>query len=190
MPSIWNTDSQMCDPLVAVSISSRPPPTLVMPAAVIPGVSATKPCGDRTAGIDSSSSVLSTASVDALRTSTAGASPGHRHRFLQIADLQLDVDGGREQRRQLDAVPDHRREARQRERDAVGARPQVVQQIRATPVRNGRADFLDQCRARRFNRDAWQHGSARVAHDAGNSALRAGNARHTHDHNESDEQPE
>ena len=41
----------------------------------MPGVSATYPCGDRTAGIDSSSSVLSTASVEALRTSTAGASP-------------------------------------------------------------------------------------------------------------------
>jgi hypothetical protein len=95
----------------------------------------------------------------------------HRHRLLQLANAQLNADGCREERRQVDAIPDYRREARQRKGHAVLAGTKIVQDVRTAPVRDCRADFFNQGRAGRFNRDARQHSPARIAHDTSDSAL-------------------
>ena len=45
----------------------------------------------------------------------------------------------------------------QRERDGVGAGPQIDDAVLAGAVGDGRSDLLDQRVARRFDRDAWQN---------------------------------
>ena len=59
----------------------------------------------RATGTASSSSRLSTVVRCAFWTSTTGDCAVDRHRFLDGAELQVGVDGGREVRRQIDARP-------------------------------------------------------------------------------------
>ena len=86
------------------------------------------------------------------------------------SDVQLNVDGGGEVRRQLDALPLGYAEARQREGDRVGARPQLRDLVLALTVGHSGADPLDQRRTAGFDRHAWQHRPRRVFHDSGDGA--------------------
>ena len=60
-----------------------------------------------------------------LCVSTIGDSAGDGDRLFDRADLQVRVDRRREVGRQLDVVALDDAEARQRERDGVGAGPQL-----------------------------------------------------------------
>ena len=69
-------------------------------------------------------------------------------------------------------------EAGQRERDGVGAGPQVDDLVLARAVGDDGADFLDQRRAGRLDRHAGQHRARRVFHHARDDAIALGERGH------------
>ena len=87
-------------------------------------------------------------------------------RFLDGADAQLRVERQGHAGRQLQTLAPHGAEARQRERYDIGARTQVDDPVDSLAVRERRSDFFDQCRARRFDRDARQNPARRISYDA------------------------
>ena len=98
---------------------------------------------------------------------------GDGDRLLHAADAQFAVD------RDDAGAADHHvlapdgGEARQRERDGVVARPEILDAVAPVPsVGRGRTDFFDQRRAGRFDGDAGQHGPGRVRDRAGDRRLR------------------
>ena len=93
-------------------------------------------------------------------------------RLRHASDLQVRVHGGDEPAGQLDAFALDRGESRQRERDRIGARPQIFNRILTDAVGHDRARLLDERRTRRFNRDAGQHGARRVPDRADDRGLR------------------
>ena len=97
------------------------------------------------------------------------ARPGDRDRLLDPAHRQLGVDVGGESRRQHDAFPDDRREARQGEGDGVVSRYQVDGVVVALAVREDGAGPLDQRRAGDFYRYAGQQAARVVGHRAGDA---------------------
>ena len=118
--------------------------------------------------------------------STIGLSPEYGDRFLERADLQIGVDGGDEVGRQQQVFALHGAESGQRERDRVGAGPQIDDAVLAAPIGDGGADFLDEHRARGFDGDARQHRAGRVFHDSGNGRL--GERRRRDDHEARDDE--
>ena len=90
---------------------------------------------------------------------------GHGDRFLEGADAHLGVDRGDERAGQLDPFAPDDGEARQREGDAVDARPEIDDPILAGPVGHDGADLLDQRGAGGFDGHAGQHGTRGIAHD-------------------------
>ena len=90
--------------------------------------------------------------------------------LLDGADAQIRVDRGREVGREHDAVALERVEARERERDGIGARREIDDLVVALAVARRRAHLLDQRGARGFHGDAGQHAAARVLDLAGNAA--------------------
>ena len=91
---------------------------------------------------------------------------GHRDRFLERADFQVEVHRGHEVPRQLDAFAFECGEALQRRRHRVRARPQIHDAILAVGVGDDRTDLFNQYRAGGFDCGARQHPSRGVSHDA------------------------
>ena len=83
---------------------------------------------------------------------------------------------GGEVGRQLEAVAHEGVEAGQRERHAIGARPQVDDRELALLVGDDRSHLLDEDRTRRFDGDARQDRARRIPDGSGNRALRRGDA--------------
>ena len=77
--------------------------------------------------------------------------------LFQRADAQIHVDHGPRGAAESNGLPLAGVEARQCERDGVGARPQVDHLVAAVVVGDGGADLLDQHRAGGFHRDARKH---------------------------------
>src|SRR4029453_8287544 len=100
-----------------------------------------------------------------------GAESADGDALLDPADRHLDVDGRHEVRLELDALPNDRREAAQREGDRVDARPQIDDAILARFVGDRAARLLDQNRTAGFDGDPGQDAAGRVPDDAGDSAL-------------------
>ena len=82
----------------------------------------------------------------ALCTSTIGVSPVTVIVSASVADLQVGVDRGDEFGRQLDAFALDGAEPGQRERDRVGAGPQVDDPVLPGAVGDGGSDLFDQRR--------------------------------------------
>ena len=97
--------------------------------------------------------------------------PRDRHRFFDGSKLHLGIDRGREIGRQVDAVLDEGREARDGEGDLVDAGTKVDDRVSSLSVADRGAHLLDDRRTRRFDRDARQHGARRVLHETGDAAL-------------------
>ena len=90
---------------------------------------------------------------DALRVDDRGFT-ADRDRFLDRAHFHVGVDRRGERSGELDAVALDGAEAGQRERHRIGAGAQIDDAVLAGAVRHGRPRFLDEGRARRFDRDA------------------------------------
>ena len=113
-----------------------------------------------------------------LEVSTIGDSPVTVSVSSSVADLQVDVDRGREVRRQLDAFTHDGGETRQLELDGVGAGTQREDRIRARTAGHGRTRFFDQRRTRHFDGHAGQHAARCISDRAGDRAgLRRGHDR-------------
>ena len=106
-----------------------------------------------------------------LCVSTIGVSPVTVIVSCERADLQVRVDRRGERAGQLDPFALDGAESGQRERDRVGAGPQVDDAVLAGAVGDGGTDFFDQRVARRFDGHARQHGAGRVLDDAGDGGL-------------------
>ena len=89
-----------------------------------------------------------------------------------VADFHLAVDVDHARTRDFQPFAFHARESRQRERDGVGAGPQIDYLVLPAAVGNGRACFLDQCGTRGLDRYAGEHGSRRILYDARQRGLR------------------
>ena len=86
--------------------------------------------------------------------------------FLEPADLELGVQRRDEIGRQDEPFALHGSESGERERDGVGARPQVDDAVLAGAVGDRRPGFLDQRRAGRFDGDAGKHRAGDILHVA------------------------
>ena len=120
--------------------------------------------------------------VDRRRLSRHGDGLGQR------PDAHLDAHVCRKRRGQFDPFPLHRAEARKGERHRIHARPQVDDLVLTRAVGDGRANFLDQGRTRRFNGHAGDHGAAAVLHDAGNGAVALSRRHRRTDDDQADDQ--
>ena len=102
--------------------------------------------------------VMASASITRCRvvlcTSTIGRLAGDGDRLFERADAHLGVDGRRERAGQRDAVTLDGVEAGQRERDRVGAGPQLGDAVLPDAVGDGGADLLDDRRAGCLDGDA------------------------------------
>ena len=94
------------------------------------------------------------------------------HLLFDGADAQLRVDARHRRSGQLDPVADDRREARERERDAVQSRPQIDDLETAVAIRYSSPDLFDEHRTRCVDGNARQHGAGCVLHHAGDRRLR------------------
>ena len=94
----------------------------------------------------------------AVVVSTSRRLAGDRDRFFELADLELDVDRGRELGGQLDALAANGLEARQDERNDVHARSQIDDAVHALPVGDDGLDLFDQRVAGGFDVDAREDG--------------------------------
>ncbi len=104
-----------------------------------PGTTAVKLASDLEMGSVSSISCVTISCFTTLTTSTTGLAPGDGDGFLDRTHLQVDVDGGREVRAQLDAFTADHREPGQREGHGVRAWPQVDDPVDACTVCDGGA---------------------------------------------------
>ena len=115
---------------------------------------------------------------------------GHRDRFLECPHSHLGANRHDATARQLEAFAHDGGEAGQREGDLVGAGWQIRNAILPRFVGDAGADFGDERRARRLDRDTREHGTRCVAHGSG-EALRgrqAGpRADDSHHHQQSDQ---
>jgi hypothetical protein len=94
-----------------------------------------------------------------LCTSTIGDSPVTRTVFLDRAHAQVGIDGGNEGARELDALAPDAVEARERERHAVSARPEIDDAELTGAVGHRGSNFFDELRARRLDGYAREHGT-------------------------------
>jgi len=109
----------------------------------------------------------------------AGAAKVHRRRFARDGDRlferahrEVAVDRRGELGGQLEPFPLRRAEARQRERDGVGAGSQVDDAVPTLRIGHCRPDLFDERRAGRLDGHAGQDRARRIPHHAGNAALR------------------
>ena len=96
---------------------------------------------------------------------------GHGDRFVQLADLHVRVDGRDEVGAQVEVLDLDGVEAGKRERDRVGARPEIDDAIQTGGIGGDRAHALDEGRACRFHGHAGQDCTGRVLDDTGQRAL-------------------
>ena len=92
-------------------------------------------------------------------------------RLLDGSDAHLGIHRGGEGASEDQSVASDGIEARQRERKRVGPGRQHLHAILTRAIGHDRAHFLDECRTRRFHRDARQHGSGRILHLPGDRRL-------------------
>ena len=134
-----------------------------LPSTVRPGVALSSAPAARDAGIVWIKLLSMTTSRRALCTSTTGVSPVTVIVSSTPPTLHVGRNGEDLRTGQLDAVTLDGDEAGQRERQGVGARPQIDDAVLARAIGDRGPDLLDQGRARCFNGDAGQHGAGRVS---------------------------
>ena len=156
-------------------LDAPPPVPPVMPPesplVAIPGMIAMMPVAFLEVGIAAMMSLFIVVCTFALWTSTIGVSPVTVIVFCERADFQIGVDRRDERAGQLDAFALHRAETGQRERDGIGAGPQIDDSILAGVVADDGANFFDERGAGGFHRDAGHHGARRVLDDPGDGPL-------------------
>ena len=138
---------------------------------VVAGISIITPAYDFDAGMVEIKSFEMVVCRRTLCMSTIGVSPVTVIVSCKRADLQVRVDRRGERSGQLDALALDGAEAGQRERDRIGAGPQVDDAVLAAAVGDGGADLFNQHVARGLDGDAGQHGAGRVLDDAGDGGL-------------------
>jgi hypothetical protein len=91
---------------------------------------------------------------------------GNGDGLFESAQAHLDVESGDELSRQLELFALDCGEARQRERDGVGARPQLENPVLTGIIGDGRAHLFDEHIARGFHAHAGEDRSRRIPDDA------------------------